>query len=706
MNIEELEEKRGNLAALLSGSFSPRFKLFLLTEYIGELDSYGNKNLIEGYLAEFIDEYLALLKIYEPTGLEPYKTELIITTLHRINGYNIFGEQKNEMTRIEQSLNRVLESLKNAILQNKPDASGQLYFPVLEYSKQTKDKSGFLEFLDIKILKSGNQKKDIFYIIPSGEKIEKRLKEQINNSWKVAVKFVGANYIKIGKYHEIFINFDKKYGEYIGNSLGLVLTLGFIQELMKIYQTRTRISISPGIAVTGGLDEAGSVIPVREEIISAKVAVAFFSTMYYLVVPKEDEEIALKNLKRLNQNYPERKLKITGVDSLEDLLNRRNIIVITKTSIPVFAAKKAYKHKYSLVLFLMLFFVSGYFLAKNYDDNPYSLDISDHILSIKNKYGNVLWQAGVNYPDNYPLTQFRINSIARLFDVNKDGKNDVIITNEHLGKKRDVSKFGRVACFDHRQKLLWQYVFRDSIATRVEKFTPYYSLSILDIKKDMPDPEILLVGQHENYYPSPLIKLRLRDGKRMGHIFWHPGGGSRGFIGDFNEDGKDELIATSISNGLERCVLYSIDYDKLKGTAPTTINYRFLNQHIADFNQYIILPKSDVNNYFKERYNVNITPPFITYNNLLFFNLAEEHLPDGSDISINYEFDRKFELKDIIIGDKFRVVRDSLVADGKIKGPYTETPEYKKYLRDQIKYWNGSKFIGINEFRPKFAKGN
>ena len=684
------------LASELNSSFSPRHKLILLTRYIENLCKVNNINLIEAYLAEFLDEYLALLKIYDPTGLEPARTEYIIETLHKLLKYELFQDYLNRLKTVEEAITLKLNELKKALLGNELSTSEQLYFPVLEYHANQSGETGFLESLEIKIQKSGNKKEDIFYIIPSGEKIEKRLDDQIKNSWKAAIDFVKKKSINVSTYNEIVIRFDKKYGEYVGNSLGLVLTLGFIEKLLRLYQTRDIIKIKSGIAITGGVNDNGDVISLSKQIIYTKVEVAFFSTISFLVVPKEDEIYAIDKLRLLQQKYPKRNLKIVGVESVTDLIDRRNLINIYKTSIAVFAAKKIYKYKYSFSLLLLFLLVTGYFLAHNYDDNPDSLNISNHILSVKNKYGNILWQEKVDYNKN---AHFDAEEIARLFDINNNGKNDVILTSEPLSELQNKKELGRVACFNNKHRLMWQFTFRKEIETKTEKFSPYYYLKILAINNNIPEPEILLVGQHINFYPSPIFKLRLRDGKRVGPIFWHPGGGSWGFLLKAKKGNKDKLIATSISNGLERCVLYSIDYDKLSGTAPTTADYKFLNQPIADFNQYVILPKSDLNRYYNERYNFLESPPINTYDTLIYFSLNEEIFPDGNDASLGYDFYKNLKFKDVIIGDKFRAVRDSLVAEGKIKGPYTETPAYHKYLRDQIKYWNGTKFVSINDMR-------
>ncbi len=701
MDFKGLENKREEIASLINGISSPRLKLFLLTEFIEIVFQFNDKNILESYLSEFIDEYIHLLKIFEPSGFEPSKTEQLISTLNKIIALNLFNDYRDKFIPIERLLINRIDEIKNSLIGNENNDMQRLYFPAMEYTNGQKGKIGFLDYIDIKVYKKPNFKENTFIIIPSSENLEKRLSDQVKNSWETAVKFVKDKSLKIEGYYEVVININKKYGEYAGNSLGLVLTLGFIEELLSLYQARDKVKIKSGIALTGGVDGKGNVPALPEEIISVKVEVAFYSTVKFLIVPKASEQFALNKLEELHKKYPERNLKIIGIESVFDLLDRRTLIDIDKINIALFLGKKIKRHKYALAAILLLFVTTGYFYFKDYDNNPYSINISNHILYVKNKYGGVLWNTHVHYSEPLVFSSDDVDLFSRIFDINNDGINEVLITNESFDELKNVNEFGRIACFSNKHKLLWKYVFRESIETRVEKFSPFYSLKILAIKSDIKDPEVLLVGQHENFYPSPIIKLCLRDGKRVGGIFWHPGGGSKGFLNDIDGDGKDELVAIAISNGLEHCVLYCIDYDKLKGTAPTTINYRILNQPIADFDHYIILPKSDLNEYYKERYDFPVATPTLTYNNLININIVEEKFPGGNNVSINYDFDKDFKLKCISIGDKFRVVRDSLVAQGKLKEPYTETPQYKKYLREQIKYWNGSKFVSSNDFKFK-----
>ena len=333
MNAADLEITRGQLLQVLIEELSPRYKLFSITEFIQDLDKINNKNIFESYIAEFIDEYIALLKLYNPSGLEPSKTELIINTMRKIEEYGVFGSYQSEFIRIKNSLSKKLEELKAILSGEESSATEHLYFPVLEHNARENSKTGFLEFLDIKINKVSGKSEDVFFIIPSREQIEKRLNEQIKNSWMEAKKFLREKSVKITQSHEIVISFNGKYGEYVGNSLGLVLTIGFIEKLVQLYQTKDIIKIKACVAMTGGIDKEGVISPLPEEIISAKVEVAFYSNVKFLVVPQENKEYAEKILDSLKIKFPKRDLVIIGASNLDDILRQKKNYRYKKTAI-------------------------------------------------------------------------------------------------------------------------------------------------------------------------------------------------------------------------------------------------------------------------------------------------------------------------------------------------------------------------------------
>lgn len=68
---------------------------------------------------------------------------------------------------------------------------------------------------------------------------------------------------------------------------------------------------------------------------------------------------------------------------------------------------------------------------------------------------------------------------------------------------------------------------------------------------------------------------------------------------------------------------------------------------------------------------------------------------DGQDkpIIFYYGFSNELDFQWVDCADNAQQVRDSLVSQGTLKPPYTNTDEYFKILKDEIRYWDGKEFI-------------
>ncbi len=65
-------------------------------------------------------------------------------------------------------------------------------------------------------------------------------------------------------------------------------------------------------------------------------------------------------------------------------------------------------------------------------------------------------------------------------------------------------------------------------------------------------------------------------------------------------------------------------------------------------------------------------------------------------VGLSYQMSYNMKDFNIVIGNEFRVKRDSLVIKGKLKPPLTDTDEYCNILKSKIKYWNGKEFVYRN----------
>ncbi len=692
MNIFEIESEREKIFILFSSHNTPRLLLYHLSIYFQNILDSENESLIDVYLKEFLPDYKRLLKSFEIQGIPISITETIITIGERVSR-NLHSQELAESL---SSLNRKLIELKDALngIVHSESYNGGLSFPVLENVYLDGKAIGGLEFIEITIKQRADLLDDEFVLVPTHLSIDERLEKQINNSWQIACKSSRRYIKKIKERHEVIIKFQKRFGYYEGNSLGVVLAIAFLKEILKFYNSRYLVLPLPDISATGSLDKSGNTKMLGKEIIQNKTEVVFYSKIKRFLVPKEDESYAIEKLNELKKNYPKRNLSLAGIESLEDVLDRRNILKIKKENNAVWIYKKITSNKMALAVIVLSLFIVGYFLFWQFDDNPAILEFQPSNILVKNEAGNLLWKKEIYTEPIYYLSEDPIKRTkARFVNVDDDEMYELLITSE----MNRADSTGGISCYDSDGKELWYYYFRDNVETRIEKFSSIYSLGkIIDIYQKDSSPEILLAGQHINFYPTPFVKLNGK-GEQIDDVFWHPGGSRGGFLKDIDDDGKVELVASAISNGFERCVLFSIEYDKLKGTAPTTENYRFLGLKTADFDHYILLPKSDYNMAKNYRYNSPYPPTIFNDEKVgVYLDEDRKNIYRGEGFVVIFEKD--FSNPNIIVADDFRTLRDSLVVKGILNSPLTDTPEYANILKDQIRYWNGKEFITHDEY--------
>ena len=322
--------------------------------------------------------------------------------------------------------------------------------------------------------------------------------------------------------------------------------------------------------------------------------------------------------------------------------------------------------------------------------------------NIENKNGKVLWTDRMRLNYNDPILGGELNYSVKFADINNDGINEVFISNEYYSDPKENSNFGRVACFDNKKRLLWKYIFRDTVSSPTFKSSNIYNIDMVGMLNQNGKKVLYAVARNVYFYPSAIFELDTKTGKRIDSLktLWNAGIITNALMGDFNKDGKIEIVSAAIHNGFQKSVLFSIDIDKLGGQTPAPANYRFFNKQRAKTSNFILLPKTDYNKlYF--RYNMPHAG-ILTYdftNDQFMLDVLEGYSDPTFYSDIFYMFDNHLNLKYLTCGDTFQMQRDSLVAHGKLKPPYTNTSAYFKLLRDQIKYWNGNKFLSIYDMK-------
>ncbi|MFH0736658.1 MAG: hypothetical protein V1773_00915 [bacterium] len=708
MNIFELEHKKDILLQSLANTKSPRQVLVILSSYFDDILAIKEYSLLVSYTLEFIPEYLGTIKRFTPIGLQPGFTENILKTAHKLLNSPVFDSAKNDLG---VNINQQQEALQNGVLNierelkelndalsggiNINDTISRSKFPVMEINADKTGNLGLLESISIIIQNKRKGTKSTYDIIPALQKNDHNLDEQIVTSIAVAENFVKNN-VRNSFPNNYVIKFHQKYGEYIGDSLGVALTTALISELLIFYKSRMIFSIPPGIISTGSINKNGEVAPVSETIIKSKTVNVFFSTENVFVVPEPDLIYAQQELKELKKHYPNRNLKIVGVETLDDILDNRKLINIKKQNIFIWGIKKAYNPKYSFSILLIVLIALFVFVYKKSDDNPNNILFKNNLAYVNNKMGDTLFTTSIG-------SAYYLSKLIQLRDINNDGINEILLTNWDKKTALDTFNHYKLYCIDKHKKKIWDYCFNGIISDRESAFENIYHIRLLDYENSINLNEIIISAQHYNYYPTAILRLGY-NGTLIGDTLWNPGTNLSGFIKDIDNDGRLELVGAIINNGFERSVLFSIELDKLKGRSPSVGKYRFPGYKIADFDQYILLPKSDYNTIFaKCRYNIPTLCYFLGESQKICIMLIEDNFPDGDEI-FQVRFNPDFSFADIVILDSFLTKRDSVIAKGLLSAPLTNTKVFSMSLRNQIKYWNGKEFVHIDKWNGKQAR--
>jgi len=248
------------------------------------------------------------------------------------------------------------------------------------------------------------------------------------------------------------------------------------------------------------------------------------------------------------------------------------------------------------------------------------------------------------------------------------------------------------------QELIWEYQFKDTVYTQDFPHSITYRNNIIDTFTYNSEKALLMLARNIPLYPNIIFKLNLKTGERIDStkVLMHAGGINAALLGDFDENGTEELVAIAIHNGYERAVLFSIDVDKIYGQSPAPPKYTFKDLPVADFNAYILLPITDYGKFFF-RYNSPVLSSLNYYKESKEFQFYTVEGIGNNIITVHYRFSNDLKFIRLDCGDDAQYKRDSLVANKILHGPYTNTDEYYNLLKEQIRYWNGFEFVKEQE---------
>jgi hypothetical protein len=688
MNAFDIEILRQYLIANLPYTHG-KSKIFFFYNFYQLLLNSKDESILGAYTLEFIEEYLDALKQYSAFCIPPQKSEDLVKQIKMICELNTTQKFHAELAAEVERINLQVDELKSYLsgIQN-IIGSSNLTFPLIEENGTgTRETYGFLE--KVRITVSKQKQNDKLWVYPKLGELDNKIEKQILNSFQLAKNYLSGHKKKFGAHHEITVHFDNYAANYIGNSLGIALTVGFIEQLSKLYNLPFLVKVRSNIASTGGVNENGKILPVNKSYIEKKVEAVFYSSTEIFIVPKQDEENAVTKLNQLKKIYPLRNLKIVGVSDLDDILDRRNLIIISKQNPLIRTAKASIKNWQLTTLLIFIYIITVVLLFRNFDDNPMLISNQGKILYVKNKSGIVLWTKKINIDDKHSASNFNLGYYCRLADINDDGHNEIIITHEAPEELENVAGSGRIVCLDMKGDLIWKYNFPDSSSIAEGIFHPLFSTNLIDIAETSEKKFLYAFASSRGKHESVIFKLDLQSGKRVGGILINAGYIKDAITGDFDKDGLKEIAFATVNNSSNNIEFGVVDLNNINGKCPALDDTVFTKIPYATLKSFLVFPNNKL---------CNMNFAYLGIGSLIN-NLDEQKIylrffeAGKANSFLTYKIDYDFKNVSVSFDSEINNRPDSIAANINLNSGRTID---RDSLNKNILFWNGNNFAKLN----------
>lgn len=494
-----------------------------------------------------------------------------------------------------------------------------------------------------------------------------------------------------------------------GESANLAISALWYSRILEASGRRERYEIDSHTALTGDIDDEGVVLPVDDNTVSLKTKAVFFSWASMLVVPAIQRDAFEKELQKLQEKYPHRKLALIGIDQLEELFYDRRVAThILQGRIKYYFSRIRKEQKKSafipVIVFLLL--IIARLMYGPVDRNPEIIEYEGSDIVLKNSVGATVkrlevGEVTVNQQNN--KRNYERLPLATLIDINDDGINELIYSNR-LTRSIPAEPFVR-AWSVKGDSLIWEKKIISEYRYPKQSAFMNFSLRAIEVAgmETETGPKIAINTSVIQYFQTVVFTIDALTGE-IEQEYIHPGKFDDMYAQDLNNDGNDEIILTGINNAYWKAAAVVLEYGNANGYAPAKADYIPADTKPANEYRYMLIPKTILGKYFDsmQKYNrgKNVNLDELS-RNMLFAVVEGRRELHGheDDILVLFYFD--LDLKPIGIGtsDLYDIVARELFEEGEI--PFEPGFDYFESLQDSILYWTGNEFVTTQEYFRK-----
>lgn len=382
-----------------------------------------------------------------------------------------------------------------------------------------------------------------------------------------------------------------------GKSAMLAVAALYYCEADHFMDRRVTYRLKDDVAITGSVDEFGTVCAVDNSTLEAKVSAAFFSWVEVLAVPTEQVSRALSVVEIHRKAFPDGRLKIVGVSDFEDILTNRRIVERMEHTLTQHLLRKAWRGRgliFATVVTGIILISIVRFWYGPIDRNPVAADFEGRYLVVKNPMGEVLKKIPVG-STTAEIADNRWPNYVTFADANSDGNNEVFWSDIRVNEKGGVSYINAEAIdddtFGWQKELLFPVEFPRK-PDIVEGSFEAHDLISGDFDGDGSN-EIIALLKHDHFFPHLVIRYDASSGREMGR-YLHVGLLSGLNTVDLDRDGIEEILAVGVNNAFNQGILTVLDPTSLDGHSPLDGDYEVKGYARAKERAYLRIPRTIV----------------------------------------------------------------------------------------------------------------
>lgn len=267
-------------------------------------------------------------------------------------------------------------------------------------------------------------------------------------------------------------------------------------------------------------------------------------------------------------------------------------------------------------------------------------------LRIMDGEGKELWSKA--FPQGFGPDWYNAHGPVLWFgDLEGKGRTSVLFVYSPAGPLWHSST---LICYSDQGKEKWRWTPGRELPELVGSPATFITLALGALKAtEKRPPRIVVSSQYHPWWPSQIAILD-SNGKTISE-YWHSGVLSSMVMADLDGDGREEIIATGVSEYDHQATLVVLDPDKVFGASTEERpEYQLHGMGVAQERMRLLFPRSDLN---RAMYQFNMAMDPTVEHGSIRLTVAECITPLGC--RIWYEFDKNFRLIAAYAGgDEFR----------------------------------------------------